>query len=263
VSGRDALRLSGPAILAHDIDGTVLDTYGRPVPGVTRTLRDLADAGVLIVPVTGRPLRGALEATAALDVQAAACVAYHGALVVDLLSGTWLRHLTLPAGLVADLARAGQAAGLDLSLYVGDERVDLRPGWTPSVDAFAERAAAAGVTRVVLTGDPRWVTPALPQLADARRAGLRIEHVRAGVVAVLPGRADKGDGLRLVAAHTGVPLSRVVACGDDLNDITLLLTAGRALAVGDPHPAVRAAAEVTAAREELPAVLLHLFRRLG
>lgn len=320
--GRDARdepvarKLAEPAILAFDIDGTVLDADDRPVPGIARVLRELAAAGVLLVPCTGRPLHGALRAAGALDVSPAACVAYHGALVVDLQSGERLRHLTMPDGLAARTALAGLAAGLEVSLYVDDERLDLPPGWSPgervlpgrvsggpppcddapdarapgrapaaraadataSADPTESRAGparipparphpassgVAGVTRLVVAGDPGRVTPVLPELGEARRAGMRIDQVRPGVVVVLPGAADKGEGLRLVAAHFGVPLRRAVAAGDDLDDITLLLTAGRAVAVGDAGPALRAVAGATVTQGDLATALRGLFTRLG
>lgn len=263
VSARSPVRLGAPALLGFDIDGTVLGAGDRPAPGIAAALRELAAAGVLLVPVTGRPLRGALAVTAALEVEPAACVAYHGALVADLRSGERLRHLTLPDDLVAELAILGLAAGSEVSLYVGDERLDLPPDWTPpsrggpgTGDAGPR---ACGVTRLVLAGAAARVTPALPELAGARRAGLRIEAVRPGVVAVLPPGADKGDGLSLVAAHLRVPHGRVVACGDDLNDITLLLAAGCAVAVGDPHPALRAVAWAVVTQDGLAGVLRDTF----
>ena len=258
---------AAPAILAFDIDGTVLGAGDVPVPGIAAALRELAAAGVLLVPVTGRPLHGALRAAAGLGIAPAAAVAYHGALVVDLPSGEWLRHLTLPPDLAARLALGGLAAGLDASLYVGDERCDLHPGWAPDEAggaAFAGQApGVAGVTRLVLAGDPLRVTPALPELAGARAAGLRIEPVRPGVVVVLPSGADKGEGLRFAAAHLGVPRERIVACGDDLNDVTLLGAAGHAVAVGDAAPPLRAAAAMTVPRHGLAAALLDAFALLG
>jgi hydroxymethylpyrimidine pyrophosphatase-like HAD family hydrolase len=258
-----------PAILAFDIDGTVLGRGDLPVPGVAQALRDLADSGVSLVPATGRPLHGALKAAATLEVSPTACVAYHGALVVDLVSGQQLRHLTLPGDLAAALALDALGEGLDVSLYVGDERLDLQARWTPGSSATAGASSAGatpgvpGVTRLVLAGDPLRVMPAMPELEAVRRAGLRIEPVRPGVVVVLPAGADKGEGLRLVAAHLGVPPARVVACGDDLADITMLLAAGRAVAVGDAHPALRAVAETTVAQDRLPAVLREIVRGLG
>ncbi len=243
-----------PAILAFDIDGTVLGAEDRPVPGMSAALRELGAAGVLLVPATGRPLHRALAATGELGIAPAACVAYHGALVVDLVGGAWLRHLTLPEDLAARLALDGLTAGLDVSLYVGDERRDLAPDAAPRT--------VPGVTRLVLAGDPERVTPALPQLAGARAAGLRVEPVRPGVVVVLPDGADKGEGLRLAAAHLGVPAPRIVACGDAVNDVSLLRAAGTGIAVGDAPPALRSAAAATVAREDLPAALRAAFARL-
>lgn len=273
-----------PAILAFDVDGTVLGRDDRPVPGIVQTLRELAEAGVKLVPSTGRPLHGALRATRALGVTPSACVAYHGALVVDLEGGRVLRHLTVPDALAVRIALASLAGGLQVSLYIGDERRDLSADWAPPVTpavaappvgppsatppVAAPQAApfavpGSGVTRLVLAGDPRRVGLTLPQLDEARRAGLRIEQVRPGVVVVLPGAADKGDGVRLVAAHFGVLPRRVVAAGDDLNDITLLLAFGHALAVGDAPPALRAVAGETVAQGGLAAALRDAFRRLG
>ncbi len=270
-----------PAILAFDVDGTVLGANDRPVPGIAETLRELAEAGVKLVPSTGRPLYGALRAAGVLGVTPSACVAYHGALVVDLEGGRVLRHLTVPDGLAARVALAGLAGGLQVSLYVGDERRDLPADWVPPVvtppcvpppvvtppgvrpPVVTFAGPDFGVTRLVLAGDPRRVTLSLPELDEPRRAGLRIEQVRPGVVVVLPGAADKGDGLRLVAAHFGVLARRVVAAGDDLNDITLLLASGHALAVGDALPALRAVAGETVAQDGLAAALRDAFRRLG
>jgi len=251
-----------PAILAFDIDGTVLGTDDRPGPGIGDALRDLAAAGVSLVPATGRPLHGALKATIALGVAPVACVAYHGALVVDFMSGEWLRHLTLPPDLAAGLARDALAAGLAVSLYIGDERFDPAPGWAPP-SAAGPAPAVAGVTRLVLAGDPLRVTPAAPELAGVRAAGLRLELVRPGVVVVLPAGADKGDGLRLVAAHLGVPAARTVACGDDLHDVTLLRAAGLGLAVGDAHSDLRAVARTTVPQDGLAAALRAAFARVG
>ena len=261
MNGRRPQTPRGPALLAFDIDGTVLGQGDVPVPGVAPVLCELAEAGVLLVPVTGRPLHGALKAAGELGVAPAACVAYHGALVVDLVSGEWLRHLTVPADLAAELAAAGLAGGLDVSLYVGDERRDLPAGWAPPA-AAGRPPEVAGVTRLVLAGDPQRVSPAMPALAQARAAGLRVEPVRPGVVVVLPAGTDKGEGLRLVAAHLGVPRARVVACGDAAGDVTLLRAAAVGIAAGDAPEELRAAATLTVGASGLPGALLQVFARL-
>jgi hydroxymethylpyrimidine pyrophosphatase-like HAD family hydrolase len=249
---------SAPAgVLAFDLDGTVLDAAGQPASGIIDALRDLAASGVLLVPCTGRPLHGAVRAATALEAAPAAFVAYHGALVTDPATGRWLRHLSLPPDLTARLAGRALEDGLEVSLYVGDERVDLAPG-----DSTALPAGSPGVTRLVLAGAPARVVTSMPLLDEARACGLRLDPVRPGVVVVLPGAADKGEGLRLAAAHLGADPARVVACGDSTNDITLLLDAAHGIAVGDAPPQLRRIAELTVPQDELAGALRHMFARL-
>jgi hydroxymethylpyrimidine pyrophosphatase-like HAD family hydrolase len=247
-----------PGVLAFDLDGTLLDVAGAPAPGIVETLRDLVSARILLVPCTGRPLQGAVKAASALEVRPAAYVAYHGALVTDAATGLWLRHLSLPVELATRLALRALDGDLDVSLYVGDERVDLAPG-----DSASMPAGSPGVTRLVLAGEPSRVTTAMPLLDEARASGLRLEPVRPGVVVVLPRAADKGDGLRLVVGHLGADPARVVACGDTINDITLLLAAVHGIAVGDAPPELSRVADLTVAQEELAGTLRAVFARLG
>ena len=61
-------------------------------------------------------------------------------------------------------------------------------------------------------------------------------------VELLPVNSDKGDALRWLAPYRRVPLAGVAAIGDNPNDIPMLRAAGLGVAVGDGHPAVRAAA---------------------
>jgi hydroxymethylpyrimidine pyrophosphatase-like HAD family hydrolase len=78
----------------------------------------------------------------------------------------------------------------------------------------------------------------------------------------LPGAADKGEGLRLAAAHLGADPARVVACGDSTNDITLLLVAAHGIAVGDAPPQLRRVAELTVPQDELAGALRRMFALL-
>ena len=53
---------------------------------------------------------------------------------------------------------------------------------------------------------------------------------------------DKAYGLRGLAAHLGIPLARILAVGDDLNDVTMLEEAGIGVAVNNALDEVKAAA---------------------
>ena len=56
-------------------------------------------------------------------------------------------------------------------------------------------------------------------------------------------RASKAAALRRVAEHYGVPMERVMAIGDAVNDVSMLQAAGVAVAMDNAHPAVKQAAD--------------------
>jgi len=253
VSGSAPVR----ALLACDLDGTLLTASGTPAPGIVQALADLSARGARLVVCTGRPLHGAVKAVAALHADPIAYVCYHGALVVDATTGEWLRHLVVPVDVASGIVREALSLGLSVTLYDGDERRELAPA---ACGAALELPALAGITRVVLFGDPARVAAALPALAASWGRCTRLERAGGGTVAILPASADKGEGLRLVAAHLGVPLARVVACGDSAADESLLRTAGVSIAVGDPPDAALTDADERVTQDGLARLLL---QRLG
>jgi hydroxymethylpyrimidine pyrophosphatase-like HAD family hydrolase len=252
------------ALLACDLDGTLIAEDGSPAPGIVEALAELDACGVPLVVCTGRPLHGAMKATAVLHADPLAYVCYHGALVVDAATGEWLRHLTIPVDVASLIVREAQGLGLAVTLYDGDERRELVPvaggarhRHTGDAGGAARGlSASAGITRLVVSGGPPGVEAALPGLAASWERSTRLERAGGGTVAILPLSADKGEGLRLVAARLAVPLARVVACGDAAADESLLRTAGIAIAVGDPPDAALAAADERVAQEGLAPVLL-------
>jgi hypothetical protein len=200
-----------------------------------------------------------MKATAVLRADPSAYVCYHGALVVDAATGEWLTHLKIPVGAASLIVREAQGLGLSVTLYDGDERRELAPDDAPAARGLS---ASAGITRLVLSGDPPGVAAYLPGLAASWGRSTRLERAGGGTVAILPLSADKGEALRLVAARLAVPLARVVACGDAAADESLLRTAGIAIAVGDPPDAALAAADERVAQEGLAPVLLRCVESL-
>ena len=83
---------------------------------------------------------------------------------VDAITGTWLRHLTIPVEVVAGIVGEALGRGLSATVYDGDERRELAPA---ACGAALDLHPVAGVTRIVLSGDPAGVAAALPGLAGS------------------------------------------------------------------------------------------------
>jgi hydroxymethylpyrimidine pyrophosphatase-like HAD family hydrolase len=61
---------------------------------------------------------------------------------------------------------------------------------------------------------------------------------------VLPVNANKGDGLRRLLEHIGIPSEQVLAIGDAENDLEMIRNAGLGVAVGNALPMLKEAADV-------------------
>jgi hydroxymethylpyrimidine pyrophosphatase-like HAD family hydrolase len=218
-----------PLLLACDLDGTLLDHEAAPVPGAAEAIAEIVAAGALFAVVTGRPLRAARRATAALGVEPVVFACYHGALVVE-ADGTPIRHLPVPAGLARAVAAEALAVGAGVTVWDVDEPRELETGAGPGDEPGAE------VSRLVIHCDPPVAERLLGELGVEWAGRLRIQPIRPGFLGVFSPRVDKGEAMGLIAGRFAVPPERTVACGDGTADETLLAAAAVRIAVGEaPH----------------------------
>ena len=61
---------------------------------------------------------------------------------------------------------------------------------------------------------------------------------------VLGAGVSKGRALERVSDYTGIPLTKVMAFGDNPNDLDMIRTAGLGVAMGNAHPEVKKAADL-------------------
>jgi HAD superfamily hydrolase (TIGR01484 family) len=255
-------RSSKPKLLAVDLDGTLLDTRGRPHEKDVRALRALAATGVPVSIVTGRLYSGTRDAAVALGIGGpVACV--DGSHVVDAQSHATLLHHGI-AGQAAlrlrdKLAESGAAtyvfaqdfivhddAGSPFLGYVSTWSTDVRRA--PSVADHGVWTDAAGVTAVVAVGTAAQIDEAVEgiirDVGDAAQVVMFPVRRLAGSWALITRAAgrSKGSALRWIAAHHGCELYETVCVGDWMNDVPMLEIAGRAYAMGHAPDEVKAVA---------------------
>jgi len=216
----------GRVLLACDLDGTLLDHDGVPVPGAGAAITELIAAGALFTVCTGRPLQAARRAVGALGAEPLIYACYHGALVAE-TSGKVLRHLPLPPREAGQVAAQALAARVAVTVWDVDEPRELKPD-------SGGAAPGDAVSRLVLHGEPGVVARLLGRLRAEWAGRLRVEPIRPGFLGIFAPAVDKGDALRFVAARLGVPAERTVACGDGAADESLLAAAEVRIAVGEP-----------------------------
>src|SRR3712207_3134028 len=249
-----------PRLVATDLDGTLLDSAGEVGPRTRAALEACWDAGIPVVGVTGRGPRLLDSVRVALDGRGIAVLA-QGGFVVDLERDEVLRTVALPrAQATAVIALIEGVAG-DLIVAVEDAaeqgevhsplRVQHGFNWPypepahllPRDEVLPDGAVLKVFLRSSAVGQDELLARArgVVDPADAE-----VTHAGLGFIEVLPPGITKASGLAVALERYGVDLGDVRVFGDMPNDlprITAVTEAGgRAVAVANAHPAVRAAA---------------------
>jgi hypothetical protein len=262
-----------PAVVATDLDGTVVRRDGTISPRTKRALTAASDAGALIVIATGRPPRwlpGVADATGHHGL----AICANGALVYDLESERITQSRPLDPEVAREVMAALRAAvpeiefGLELADGGFAHEPGYRPRWTPKPGAFVgdlDDALTLPISKVLgrcegmssdeLLGIARAsVAESIATLTHSSIDGL-LEISALGVT--------KASALAGLVAERGLDASDVVAFGDMPNDVEMLRWAGLGVAVANAHPEVLAVVDEVTASNEDDGVAIVLERLFG
>ena len=245
-------------LLALDLDGTVLTPDLRMSERTVTAVAAAQARGVRVVIATGRMYRSTLRYGQMLHLPGP-LICYQGGYIREMPArdgtpGELLVHRQMPAEAARAAIAWSRDHGLDPHLNIGDR---LLIGRGPDVTSDYERMAGVGpeyvsdliaaidgpVTKVLAVG-----APGLPDevLAAARlmfdgRLEATVSHPE--YLEFTPLGVTKGSGVAFLADRLGIPMSAVMAVGDQSNDLEMLRDAGLGVAMGDAPAGVRAAAD--------------------
>lgn len=247
-----------PALIASDIDGTLLVTGQPPSATVVEAIAAVRRAGHHLVLSTGRSLSGALAAARDLGVGDGAVIASNGAVIAE-LSGGFYRLVEVHGVDVKAVVRLVTMTRLKLRIAV--EVVGV--GYHVNMP-FPTGALNGDQVAVARTGD-LWAEPSPRVALCGDDAGLLAPRLRAAGFTAIATRSDwvdvtvrnvsKATAAERVRQVLDIPIERTIAIGDDENDIELLQWAWRGVSMGHAPSQVREAAdEVTGTTSEMGAV---------
>jgi len=262
-----------PALVAADLDGTLVDRQVDWAPGLPGALTDLRAAGVNTVITTGRMFRSVRKVAARLGVTDGPVICYQGALVADLGSGAWERHTPMDGEAAAEVVRHVRAMGRQLNAYIDDrlwveevtpwarryaDHVEVGIDGVPDLEDEVRRRPPTKLVLVTSGDDAQLILPGLQERWAGRLYVVlsQPEYIEFADVSV-----SKSGALAWLCERLGVAPARVVALGDGMNDVDMLSWAGLGVAVAEAAPPVRAAARLTVPRAEMPAFLRALAER--
>jgi Cof subfamily protein (haloacid dehalogenase superfamily) len=257
-------------LVALDLDGTLLDPYGKLTSAVSSAVsRVTRHRELRVVLCTGRRFRTALPHAQALGLSGA-IVVNNGAIVKDLTSGETLQHAYLPGSEFDEVIAHVRSHGPPL-VYIDSylDGVDILTERTERAHPFQREyvddqgkvvTIVEDVAQMGQTGRERVIMVSAmadaESLAELRRSastrfGDRIQthslinkNYQGQILEFLSPAAGKWAALERLAASWEIAPAEIAAVGDDTNDAEMLGRVGLGIAMGNALPEVRAAARL-------------------
>ena len=243
-------------LVALDLDGTLIDdrmVIGEPV---RRSVRRARERGVIVTIATGRMLDATVKFARELAIEAP-LICYQGGLVQAPGAAAPLFRATMDREVLLEVLAWRAAVDRDWhvvlyaddALFVAEQRypeefyrelLGQNLQWVDDLETVLEEHVPV-----------KFLFIAEPAEADRIEAtirgrfGGRVEVVRshANLVEGNPLGVSKGDALGRLAKHLGIDRKRVMAVGDQGNDVAMIRWAGTGVAMGNASPAAKAVAD--------------------
>jgi Cof subfamily protein (haloacid dehalogenase superfamily) len=245
-------------LLALDLDGTVIGKDLRVTDPVRTAVASAQAGGVYITLATGRIFRSALTFAQQLGLRDP-LICYQGALIRHPLTHDVLYHAPMPGSLAAEAIALLHSAGTCVIACI-DERLGIvqdgiqfagfvqrwgspDPRHVFVASNLAEIARVTPPTKLMFFGEPPLVERELGHLTARFGAGLSVVRSDATLGELTAPGLSKGLALAALARHLGVARERVVAIGDQDNDVPMLQWAGLGLAMGNAPTSVQEVAD--------------------
>jgi Cof subfamily protein (haloacid dehalogenase superfamily) len=247
-------------LVASDLDGTLLLPDRTLSPRTVRVLREVVEAGIVLVLVSARPPRTLRPLAQELQAKGLA-ICCNGALIYDLEGAAIVQHWPCPPEVVQTLVRRLRelAPGVSFALELGEtlgcepeyaSRVPLLWGSAPQVLDVLELCQRP-VTKLLVRHPTIDRDELLETVRELGGDAILATHSGAPQVEVSAGGIEKASALAWLAHSLGILQQDVVAFGDMPNDVPMLSWAGHGVAVGNAHEQVLAVAdEVTASNDD-------------
>ena len=263
-------------LLALDLDGTLLNSKKELTARTRAALYAASEAGVEIVPTTGRFFTGMPEAVQTLPFLHYA-ITINGAQVYDIRADRAVSRAEIPLEKALQILEYLDGFPVIYDCY--------QDNWGWITRSMQENAAAfvpiehalrmvrslrtpVDELKAYLRGQGRGVqklqlfTPDdalrlhLLSALSQRFSGLSVSTSMPCNVEINDAHANKGEAIASLAAYLGLPMHATMAIGDGLNDRSMIARAGLGVAMANAAPEILAIAdEITASCDEDGAAL--------
>lgn len=260
------MRKINKRLIVSDFDGTLLTSDNVVPDDVRSAISEYVACGGIFAVCTGRMLRSILPRVRELGLKGLV-VAYQGMVIAEIESGKEIKRDCINYSDVAEVCRfiedlkSGSdnlACGINTYseeiLYTDISKDNEHLKVYETVTGVEAESVKEPMSEFIVKNklDCQKVTCLVsPEereglyLALLSKFGERFDVTCSAkvLVEVSPLNDNKGEALKFIAKHYGVPIESTVAIGDNLNDLPMIKTAGTGVAVGNAVQGLKDAAD--------------------
>ncbi|WP_335870015.1 Cof-type HAD-IIB family hydrolase [Bacillus sp. 2205SS5-2] len=263
-------------LIALDLDGTLLTDEKKISAKTKAILHKLMEKGHEVMIATGRPYRASEVYYQELGLTTP-IVNFNGAFVHHPLNNEWgMYHEPMSVEIALSIVEACKDFSFhniiaevmdDVYFHYHDERlIDVFSFGNPNIET--------GELHTILTDHP---TSMLIHAEEFEVATIRqhlsdvhaevIDHRRWAapwhVIEIVKKGLNKAKGIDIVAKHFGIPPERIIAFGDEDNDLEMIEYAGSGIAMGNAIPSLKAIANEVILSNEEDGIGIYLEKRFS
>ena len=264
-------------LLFTDLDGTLLNNDSQVSDGTKAFLDDFLAAGNKLILSSGRPKDSVLEVknNAGLTQSGILLICSNGTQVYDCDSRTTIMEKRLPLPYVPYLQE--QASRYDLHIQTYREDAIVSPAEDREITFYRRRIhlpliISPNLAEALTEAPFKMLAISLDDfdklesfrrsIADWAEGKIQTIYSSDMYLELFEHTAGKGNAVRFVCDHFGVPLSDAYAAGDADNDISMLEAAGCGIAMANATDKVKQSADIVTELDNDRDGLAALMRKL-
>jgi hypothetical protein len=226
-----------------DLDGTLLNANGEISKQNLEALTEAARCGCTIVLASGRSIRDIRPIARQLP--------FRTCIVANNGSQTWLDPDTLwsehrlDSVWVARMRELAERCGVKYWGHGKEGSFYSHP--SPS---FPKDVHAVHWFQFAVETDDHVKLSIIREEVKKWEHAVEISRARPNQCEINPKGVSKGGGMAELCGHLRIPLDRVVAIGDGMNDLSMLAAAGLGVAMGNAEDELKQGADVVAPSQE-------------
>lgn len=257
-------------VLALDLDGTLTNNEKKITQRTKETLWKAMKEGVKVVLASGRPTIGILPLAKELKMKeyGGYILAYNGGTIIDCKTDQIIHSNVLPMESIATINKVAKQFKVCTLSYDGDEVIseDVTNPYVLKECMICKtkghrvadlaKAVKSPVAKCLVVGEHEQLLPVREALQKIFGTQLNIFFSEPYFLEIMPMGVEKASSLAKLLSILKLDRTHLMACGDGLNDLTMLEYARLGVAMGNGCKEAKETADVITLSNEEDGVAL-------